>query len=61
MLFADGQIRRDLFSEDNDGYVDRVLLETHVTNKLEMIAHALQDYGLGVVSASGKRGEPLGR
>lgn len=41
--FADGQIRRDLFSEDNDGYVDRVLLETHVTNKLEMIAHALQD------------------
>lgn len=41
-VFEDGQIRRDLFSEDHDGYVDRVLLDTHLMHKLERVAAALQ-------------------
>jgi len=42
-VFEDGQIRRDLFSEDNDGYVDRVLLDMHVMNRLEWVANSLQE------------------
>lgn len=41
--FEDSQIRRDLFSEDDGGYVDKVLLDTHLVNKLEIVAHALQE------------------
>ncbi|MFS7282064.1 ParB/RepB/Spo0J family partition protein [Serratia proteamaculans] len=41
--FEDEQIRRDLFSEDNDGYVDRVLLDTLLMNKLDRVASAIQE------------------
>ncbi|QXN65278.1 ParB/RepB/Spo0J family partition protein [Serratia fonticola] len=41
-VFEEGQIRRDLFSGENDGYVDSVLLDTHVMNKLEKIAQEIQ-------------------
>lgn len=40
--FKDGEIRRDLFSEDNGGYVDAVLLDTRLMEKLGQVAEEIK-------------------
>jgi ParB family chromosome partitioning protein len=40
--FSDGEIRRDLFSADNGGFVDTVLLDTRVLGKLAQAAEDLK-------------------
>ncbi|MCW7764554.1 ParB/RepB/Spo0J family partition protein [Photorhabdus luminescens] len=41
--FTDGEIRRDLFSENEDGYVDTVLLDSRVMSKLEQSAIEIEE------------------
>ncbi|TDB45339.1 ParB/RepB/Spo0J family partition protein [Photorhabdus luminescens] len=41
--FTDGEIRRDLFSENEDGYVDTVLLDSRVMSKLEQLAIEIEE------------------
>jgi len=40
--FSDGEIRRDLFSADEGGFVDSVLLDTRVMDKLTQVADDLK-------------------
>lgn len=40
--FTDGDIRRDLFSADEGGFVDAVLLDTRVLDKLALVADDLK-------------------
>ncbi|HEY3591973.1 MAG TPA: ParB/RepB/Spo0J family partition protein [Buttiauxella sp.] len=40
--FTDGEIRRDLFSADEGGFVDAVLLDTRVLDKLAQVADDLK-------------------